>query len=168
MKNQNFDLLLKRTVFSDRSTIGKFYGWAADGSAVTELAFCLEDIVRPVGVKVPGKTAIPSGEYRIKITYSNRFKRDLPIIYTHEEYNGKPYVIVDGAHIWEGVRIHPGNTAEDTEGCLLPGTTAGKDYVYGSRVAFDQHVFPFIQNHPSLNGLGYLRFTIENAQHIIA
>lgn len=162
--NQNFDLKLIRKWFSTRSTISECFGWSPVDDKIEQICFALEDEARPAGVKIPGYSCIPEGDYKIKITYSNRFKRDLPIIYTHEEHNGKPYVIVDGKHIWEGVRIHPGNTDADTEGCILPGINKDKDRVESSRVAFDDKLFPFIQNHPSLKALGYVRLTIKNQQ----
>lgn len=75
--------------------------------------FVLEDVVRevpgrPVSEwKIYGKTAIPRGRYRVKLTMSNRFKRVLPLL--------------EGVPGYEGVRIHSGNKAEDTEGCLIVG-----------------------------------------------
>lgn len=73
----------------------------------------LEDPVRevpgqPVSAwKVPGETAIPAGGYRIELTMSARFKRLLPLL-----------IDVPG---YSGVRIHAGNTAANTEGCILVG-----------------------------------------------
>ena len=67
--------------------------------------YCLEDRVRPKGVKIKGETAIPAGRYEVTVTMSNRFKRMMPL-----------FVDVDG---FSGVRIHGGNTSADTEGCLL-------------------------------------------------
>lgn len=72
--------------------------------------------------KVFGKTAIPKGTYDVVISFSNRFKTYLPLL-----------INVNG---YEGVRIHSGNTAEDTEGCLLPGNARTKDKVLDSRNAF--------------------------------
>jgi len=84
----------------------------------------LEDIVRPTGApKVYGKTAIPYGTYPLDITFSNRFQRDLPLVRN-----------VPG---FEGIRIHSGNTAENTEGCLLVGTGRTGTSVTNSRVAFN-------------------------------
>jgi hypothetical protein len=83
--------------------------------------FTLEDVVRPE--KIAGETAIPAGTYEVEITPSKRFKRDLPLVMN-----------VPG---FEGIRIHPGNTAEDTEGCILVGTSKMPDSVGGSRKAFE-------------------------------
>ena len=95
-----------------------------------EECFILEDEVReiegkPVSEwKLKGKTAIPKGAYNVVVTMSNRFKRDLPLL---EDVPG-----------FEGVRIHPGNASEDTEGCLLPGRGKTEKTVTESRVAFNE------------------------------
>lgn len=72
--------------------------------------------------KVQGKTAIPAGDYKLILTPSNRFKRDLPLILDVPAF--------------EGVRIHSGNTAEDTEGCILVGKYNNKGMVLQSRDTF--------------------------------
>lgn len=82
--------------------------------------FILED--PPRDIKIPGITGIPAGTYQIIITYSPRFKREMPLL-----------VGVPG---FDGVRIHPGNTADDTEGCLITGRTHGPDWVGESRLAY--------------------------------
>lgn len=109
-------LTLPRTDFDAESTIGTLY---VDGKFE---CYTLEDAVRD-GPKVYGKTAIPVGTYEVRITYSNHFKRDLPLL-----------MDVPG---FEGVRIHPGNTADDTEGCILVGRTKAIDRINNSRDAFD-------------------------------
>lgn len=83
--------------------------------------YTLEDVVR--AAKIAGETAIPAGTYKVIIDMSNRFKRLLPLV-----------VDVPG---FAGIRIHPGNTDKDTEGCILVGTSRSKDFVGNSRVAFD-------------------------------
>ena len=80
----------------------------------------LEDVLR--AEKVPHQTAIPPGCYSVTITPSQRFQRDLPLL-----------MDVPG---FSGVRIHPGNTHEDTSGCLLVGKDRQPGRVLQSRVAF--------------------------------
>lgn len=111
-------LHLKRKWLTPRSTIGELF---IDG--VFE-CFILEDRYRPAHEKkVYGQTAIPCGIFPVVITQSPRFGRLLPL--------------VDSVPGFEGVRIHPGNTADDTEGCLLPGRKRSADQVLESRLAFD-------------------------------
>ena len=111
------NLLLKRRWLTEASTVGELY---VDG--VRE-CFVLEDRYRPPPeAKVYGATAIPCGRYEVRITHSPKFKQDLPLL-----------VGVPG---YEGVRIHPGNTAADTEGCLLPGRVRHGESVQESRLAF--------------------------------
>ena len=69
--------------------------------------------------KVYGQTAIPSGSYECVYTYSNRFKKMLPLL-----LNVKGF---------EGIRIHSGNSAKDTEGCILVGLNLKKGMVLNSR-----------------------------------
>ena len=83
--------------------------------------FILEDVERES--KVYGETAIPKGSYNLVITPSNRFKRDLPLLENVEGYTG--------------IRIHPGNVAADTHGCLLPGRTRTDRAVGESKAAFN-------------------------------
>ena len=69
----------------------------------------LEDIIRPVGEKIYGETAIPPGRYKLVLSMSNRFKKILPEVLAVPNFTG--------------IRIHAGNTAKDTHGCLLLGQT---------------------------------------------
>lgn len=68
-----------------------------------------------------GETAIPSGNYRVTLEDSPRFGPDTITI------NGVP----DFAHI----RIHAGNTANDTHGCPLVGLTDNGTWLGQSRDA---------------------------------
>lgn len=110
------NLKLVRDLHGPECTLGKLY---LDG--IFECYTC-EDVERPNAEKVSGKTAIPRGVYRVVITPSVRFKRDLPLL-------------VDVPN-FAGIRIHPGNTAADTEGCILPGAVRSDDRVGQSRDAF--------------------------------
>jgi hypothetical protein len=119
-------LVLERQPSGISCTIGKLY---IDGQFE---CFTLEDLIRetdgkPVAEwKIYGKSAIPAGTYEVKITMSNRFKRELPLL-----------VNVEG---FTGVRVHPGNTDADTEGCILPGTRVAPhgEAIEQSRAAFDR------------------------------
>ena len=104
---------VRRTFKGPDYTIGKLY---IDGHYLCDT---LEDTVRPAGTKIAGKTAIPAGTYRVKKTMSPRFKKILPEILN-----------VPG---FAGVRIHSGNTAKDTEGCLLLGLNKAKGAVLESQ-----------------------------------
>ena len=109
-------LELVRTMCGAVCTIGDLY---VDG---THTCYTLEDVVRPDGEKIYGETAIPYGRYRVVVTFSNRFQRDLPLLLDVPNFTG--------------IRIHPGNTAADTHGCILPGMERHGDTVTHSRVAF--------------------------------
>jgi Family of unknown function (DUF5675) len=115
-------LTVQRTTFTSRSTIGQFF---INGAFE---CFTLEDMVRPV--KVPGMTAIPEGVYVVTVSFSDRFKRLLPEVHNVPNFTG--------------VRIHPGNTDADTEGCILVGQTKAVDFIGNSRGAFNK-LFATIQ-----------------------
>lgn len=85
--------------------------------------FCwtLEDIERDK--KIPKETAIPKGKYEVILNISNRFKVYMPLLLN-----------VPG---FEGIRIHNGNTKDDTEGCILVCNEDSRDGFGGdSRSAF--------------------------------
>lgn len=103
-------LLLKRIALKEKYTIGKLY---IDGEYFADT---LEDPVREE--KIYGETAIPKGTYKVTITLSPRFRRWLPLL--HDVPN------------FEGVRIHRGNTPEDTHGCILVGQNKIKGQVVNS------------------------------------
>jgi hypothetical protein len=109
-------LTLQRVQLDPDVTIGKLL---VDG--VFECWTC-EDTVRLTGPKVFGKTAIPFGVYGVSITRSPHFGTDLPLV------NSVPDFV--------GVRIHPGNTAADTEGCILVGQDRLTKSIGRSRAAF--------------------------------
>jgi hypothetical protein len=113
---QKMDLRVKRSEFSEESTIGEL---SVDGQFE---CYTLEDKVR--SVKIMGKTAIPAGRYEVVINFSQRFQKPLPLLLNVPNF--------------EGVRIHPGNVATNTEGCILVGETKIENFVGQSRVAFNR------------------------------
>lgn len=72
-----------------------------------------------MNTKIAGATAIPVGQYKVARTWSPRFKRLMPQI-----MNVKGFA---------GVRVHAGNTANDTEGCVLLGDNTAKGRLTNSR-----------------------------------
>lgn len=104
--------VLHREMTADGNTLGKL---SLDGEFVCHT---LEDPIReregqPVYMwKIPGRTAIPAGSYRLVITHSPRFDEPLPLL-----------INVPG---FSGVRIHAGNDVQHTEGCILVGLARGQ------------------------------------------
>jgi len=121
------DIVVRRNIKTSKSTISPF---TIIGNPFS--CFSLEDVDRGLSSKMPlqqikmakvfGKTAIPSGRYQVIINESTRFGREMPLLLN-----------VPG---FSGVRIHPGNTSADTEGCLLIGKEHATDIVTNSRLAF--------------------------------
>ena len=73
--------------------------------------------------KVKGRSAIPEGRYAVVISWSPKFKQWLPILLGGPEFNKQ----------WQGIRIHAGNTAKDTQGCILVGRNQRVGEVLESR-----------------------------------
>ena len=115
------ELKLIRETFTEKSTIGSLY--------VNGIFFCytLEDKDRKLesgGVKEYAKTAIPRGKYKVINSFSNRFKKYLPELVNVPQF--------------AGIRIHAGNTADHSEGCILVGSTKALDFIGNSKVTFDK------------------------------
>ena len=115
------ELLLERKYPKSNYTISNLY--------VNGKFYCnvIEDAVRDFNkngtfdcgeFKISGHTAIPYGEYEIKVTYSPKFKRELPLLLNVKHF--------------EGIRIHRGNTEKDSSGCLIPGENKKKGMVINS------------------------------------
>lgn len=109
------ELRLVRRWLNETTTLGELY---VDGEW---FCFTLEDCYR-LGPKVPGQTCIPVGRYEVILTHSPRFGVDMPLLLSVPDF--------------EGVRIHPGNKAADTEGCILVGRRRLPDMIGESRDAY--------------------------------
>lgn len=116
-------LTLKRIAFRDTYTIGRLYingkyfcDVLEDKDRGLDDSMTVEEILKK---KKYGQTAIPTGIYRIQITYSPKYKRMMPLILNVKGYSG--------------IRIHSGNTSKDTLGCLLVGKNTKVGMVTDSR-----------------------------------
>ena len=111
MEKQTTTFTLKRKVMAAGFTLGVLFTGAAQYATVEDTVRDLKDCTRTTCVgKVNGQTAILAGTYEVVDTYSPRFKKNMLML-----------VNVPG---FQGIRIHSGNTADDTEGCLILGMTA--------------------------------------------
>lgn len=128
------NIILNRIAKKAKYTIGKLY--------INDKYFCdtLEDTDRGltqsmteqqiVSKKVYGETAIPTGTYRIIISYSNKFKKQMPLLLN-----------VPG---FAGIRIHSGNTEKDSLGCILVGKNKAVGKVLESRDTYSK-LFSILQ-----------------------
>lgn len=118
-------LELRRKIRTDEYTIGELW---IDNKCFIDT---LEDVDRGLSstmseefirkIKVAGATAIPIGTYELVLDMSTRFAKLMPHI-----LNVKGFA---------GIRIHAGNTAHDSSGCVLLGTYNGGDTIVKSKVA---------------------------------
>ncbi len=81
--------------------------------------------------KMAGKTTIPEGRYPLLVTKSIRFKKWLPLLF--------------GVPGFSGVRIHSGNTAKDTQGCILLGENRKVGMVVNSRIWMHRFMQKFVE-----------------------
>lgn len=115
------NLFLERMFLKETYCIGTL--------AIGEVHFCdtLEDKVRDYNkdgdledegeTKIYGETAVPYGRYRVIVTYSNRLKRELPLI-------------LDVRH-FTGIRMHKLRSAKGTLGCVGLGDNTAKGILTG-------------------------------------
>lgn len=129
------EITLNRILKTNTFTIGELY---IDGKYMMDT---LEDKVRELPAtcpytskyqnckckeKVYAETAIPAGTYKVKLTYSNKYKKIIP-------------EICDVPHFL-GIRIHSGNKSADSAGCIIVGEWDGKtpDWISNSRVNYNK------------------------------
>ena len=70
-------------------------------------------------LKVKGMTAIPEGRYLMRFTYSPKF--------------GKRMFQLMVVPLFDGIRIHSGNSVKDTQGCILVGNNTKVGRLENSR-----------------------------------
>lgn len=147
------ELLLNRKWKGNDYTIGKLY---INGKKFSDT---LEDKDRGLKESMPlseiknkkvyGQSAIPKGTYKIQMTYSSKFSTRV----WGKKYGGVvPQLLnVKG---FEGVRIHPLNTAKDTLGCIGVGENTSKGMITNSTAYYykllDEYILPAIKRKESI------------------
>lgn len=121
-------LTLKRLYKKDSYTIGKLYvndQYICDTLEDTDRGLTQDMTLKEIkSIKVYGETAIPKGIYDCEITYSPKFKRDLPFI---KDVKG-----------FDGIRIHNGSFPESSLGCILVGNNKIKGGLINSKDTLDK------------------------------
>lgn len=99
------ELKVVRSIMNDNSTLGKMY------MNDEFFAYTCEDTVRhingDISKKIKGKTAIDAGRYEVVVSHSGHFGKELPLLLN--------------VPCFDGIRIHGGNTADNSLGCILIG-----------------------------------------------
>ena len=126
------ELILKRIAKTKNYTIGRLYiaeqtngdnpGLGQPLTKGLQICDTLEPAWRDYrhgGRKIKGTSAIPEGRYPVVITWSEKMKAWLPLLVN--------------VPMFSGIRIHAGNTAKDTKGCILVGQNLKKGMVLNSR-----------------------------------
>lgn len=132
------ELLVDRRWPKDTYTIGRFF---INGRMVCNT---LEDADRGLNqydplqmikeTKLPGETAIPKGRYRVRMdVVSPKYNA---IQYYRNLTEGK-MPRLERVPGFEGILIHPGNSPEDTYGCILVGANTIKGRITNSRYWFE-------------------------------
>ena len=103
-------LKLIRLIFAAEYTEGQLY--------IDDEYFCdtIEDALRKV--KIKHITCIDAGTYKVSLTYSSVFRRVLPLLHDVPKFSG--------------IRIHRGNTAEHSSGCIIVGKKIRDGFVGNS------------------------------------
>lgn len=106
--------------------------------------------VEIISKKIYGQTAIPLGTYHVAMDIvSPRLKSR----YYAQPYGGKLPCLLN-VKGYDGILIHPFNTAEESLGCIAPGENKVKGKVINSAATFyklmDQHLLPAYRRHEEI------------------
>ena len=129
------ELLLTRDEFGATYTLGRL---ELDGLYFGPV---VEDVDRGLGAgmpladlqarKVHGKTAIPTGRYRIRVRYSPK--------------HGRKLLYLEAVPDFQWIEIHAGNSELDTDGCLCVGLNRTGDPV--NRISGSARAVKWLEDH---------------------
>lgn len=134
------ELIVKRVIRTETSTIGKLYinGLFFSNTLEPKDRDLTSDMPldKIKAIKVPHKTCIPTGRYQVTKYLSPKHNGWVPLL-----------LHVPG---FDFVEIHSGNTAADTDACLLPGFSFDHDFVGNSKDAVSKlypQIFEALEKH---------------------
>lgn len=120
-------LKVKRLYKKEKYTIGKMYlnnQYVCDTLEDTDRGLTNDMSIEEIKAKkVYGETAIPTGTYKLIVDWSLKYQKNMPHI-----------LDVKG---FDGIRIHSGNIAKDSLGCILVGKNREVGKVLDSRNTYN-------------------------------
>ncbi len=126
------------------------------------VCYILEDPVRAKGIKVPKFTAIAAGNYTTELSWSPKFKRNLPLIYNSINSRWGKHIYYQGV-LFVGVRFHAGNDPDDSAGCPLVGSGFNRrGKLYQAREA-ESKLLEIYQEHGNVIPLRIYNHKIDEA-----
>lgn len=114
--------------------------------------FTLEDVIREK--KIAKTTAIPAGTYQVVLCESPRFSDSY-----EEKGLGRIVPLIDGVPGYSGVRIHVGNRASHTDGCVLVGDWTDRT---AAKITNSTTAFKALMGKLNEEGAGKIRIAITN------
>lgn len=116
-------VVLERFAYRDKYVIGRLY--------IGNIFFC-HTLEPQLGASGSSKGCIPAGVYKMSLSWSPKFKKMLPILFDVPNF--------------EGIRIHPGNSSKDTQGCILLGDNTSLGLVFNSAARVNEFIRLFQKN----------------------
>ena len=139
MENNALELLLDRKYKNETYTIGNLYvdgEWFCNSMEDKDRGLSqtmpLEEIKK---AKVYGETAIPTGRYEVRMDIvSPKYNG---VKWYKDNFGGR-MPRLESVKGFSGILIHSGNTALDSNGCILVGMNKAKGKVLDSRATFQK------------------------------
>jgi hypothetical protein len=126
-------IILQRLTENEKCTIGEL-------TVFGETVWTLEDAKREH--KVFGETRIPAGKYHLELRneggMTQRYAARFPNMH-------RGMIWLRHVPMFEFIYLHIGNTARDTDGCILVGLGRDENRIVNSRVAYEKIYPPIVE-----------------------